>query len=310
MVTPVQNTSSLSYSFATYVTAQEYKQYPSGVDVSNLVPGNPSASDAELNNRIRAATGWVDTICGQSLLATTDNWTDVEAVIDREGYLRLHLPKFPVQQVNSISYGATRNSVFTMSDLSNVEFGRQGILSVPLAGGTGTWSGPLQLSSPPARPGARVYAAVGAVSGYVITTLAATATAGAGSIQVADATGVVPGVTTLILVDGAQTEAVQVAATTAVGATTLTLVAPLVYTHAAAGIRVTGMPENVRTATFLLLSTLIQTRGAVALIAPAVGGMGSRYTQSGSQRSRGQKIPMDDNVEMACDLLSNVTRTR
>ena len=308
-VTPRLNTATPAFSFTSYITAAEYKQNPTGVDVSNLVPGNPGATDAELANRVRAASGWADSICGQSLLATNDTVTD-RARVNRDGVLKVILKKFPIQVLSSFSYGTSVTNQVALSDLSNINFDRQS-MDVPIAEGLWSSQGPLQLNTG-WRPGAELFISYQAVSGFPVTSLAAQASAGATSVSVADGTGFVPGVTQFILQDGAQTEVLTASGTNSYvsGPTSIATTAAVQFTHASVGTRITGVPEDVRQAVVLLTSTLIQTRGAVAIIAPAVGGLGARYSQSGSNRSRGQKTPVDDNVDLACGLLARYTRLR
>ena len=293
------------YGFQPYITTAEYRQAPTGVTTANLVPTNPSATEAELFNGIMRASSWVDVICGQSLGARVDTYSQ-ELTLGRDGMLRAY-PRFsPIQAVTAFSYGTQPNNYTALSDLSQIVIDAREF-TVPTLSGNWSSAGPLQFSPAP-RVGGRMRVLYTYVPGFTNTTLAATATAGATSISVKDGTGAVPALTQLNIYDGAQSEVVTVASTYVFGSATLPLVAPLQYPHSQAGIAVSALPHSVKLATILLTSTIIQTRGAVALIAPTVSGLAGRYTQSGSTRSKGNSTPVDANVELACTLLADFAR--
>lgn len=289
-----------------YITPVEYRLAPTGVDVSNLVKGNPSGTEAMLADLCSRASSWADLICGQSLSARTDTYQG-RYLVDREGNMAV-FPRFtPLIEVTSFSYGTQPSNLTTLSDLSNFWL-EETEFTVPMGYGSWSSSGPLQFGAGP-RAGSKVRARYSYIAGFPNTVLASTALAGATSIVVADATGVLAG-TQLTLFDGAQTETVTASASYVTGSTTILLASPLLYPHAQTGISVSALPPFVKQAVFLLCSTLIQTRGAVALIAPAVSGLSARYTQSGSQIARAQRVPADDNVSIACELLAPLRRVR
>ena len=290
-----------------YITTAEYLTAPTGVDVSNLVRNNPGGTEAELANKIRQATAWINgEICGQTIAATADTET-ARVALNRDGAFVVHPRYFPILEVTSFGYGGSPQSLVTLSDLSNLWIEPQQF-TVPLTSGW-TSAGPLQFG-PSVRVGGKAFCQYGYVSGFPHTLLTATASAGGTSIQVADATGILPGLTQLVIYDAGQTETVTVSSSYTLGSATVALAVPLTYDHGQVGISVSAVPSYVKEACILLTSTLIQTRGAVALIAPAVGGVSSRYTQSGSQRSRNQKVPVDDNEELARKMLLPLTRPR
>lgn len=283
-----------------YITAAEYKQAPTGINVEQLVKGDPAASLAELNNTIARASSWIDNYCGQILSATVD--TDAARLpVDRLGAIHVHPRQTPICAVQAFSYGTSPNSLVALSDLSNLwveahEF------HIPLTQGVTSWQGPLQFGSP--RPGGWVYAQWTVVSGYPNTTLAATATTGATSLQVADATGVVAGRTQLALYDGGQTENVQVASSWTSG-TTLPLVSPLQFPHAQTGVSVSALPPSIKQAGILLTTALIRTRGAAAIVAPSAG----QLRASLSKASGADEQVLAD-IDLAMDLLEAHRRVR
>jgi len=256
-----------------YITPAEYKQAPTGVDVTNLVKGNQSASDAELANVIARSCSLIDTyFCGQTLAATVDPDAGYQWV-DRDGFIHVHPRQTPIIEVTAFSYGSTPNDLIALSDFSAVAV-ETSMFHVPLTGGYSSSAGPLQFGMP--RPGTRAWCQWTVVSGWPVTTLAATAAAGATSITVTDATGVLAGITPLGIYDGGQSESVTVASSYVAGSATLPLTAPLRFPHNQTGVSVSGLPPAVKQAAILITTALIKTRGAAAIVAPAAGQYRSR----------------------------------
>ena len=291
-----------------YITTQEYRLAPTGVDVSSLVRGDAAGTEAMLARQVARASAWVDVICGQTLTARTDTQLG-RYRCDREGNLQV-FPRFsPVLAVTAFSYGTTPANMTSLSDLSQI-WVEDTEFQVPMGSSAMfTSAGPLQFG-PSIRPGGVVRALYSYVAGFSNTTLSSAASAGATSISVANALGILPGLTQLSITDGAQSEVVSVDPSYTLGSSTVPLASPLAFSHQQIGVSVTALPESVREATILLTSTLIQTRGAVAVIAPAVGGVSARYTQSGSTRARAQRVPADDNQSIADELLTPFKRVR
>lgn len=300
MVNAVVSTTPFTYGFTSYLTNAEYKQAPTGVDVSQLVRGDPGKTEAELANRIAAASSWADIICGQPLQARAVTGEVIRARANRSGELMIVPQQGPLTAVTAFSYGATSNTMSALSDLSAFWLEPQQFL-VPLGSALTSTAGPLQFA-PGIRPGGEVRCRYSYVAGFPNTTLAATLAAGATSVTVVNATGVVGGQTDLTIYDGAQTEILSVAASYVSG-NVLPLDSPALYPHNEVGVGVSALAPAAKQAVTLLTSTLIQTRGAVALIAPAVGGVSARYSQSGAQHGRAQKPVADDNVDLAEQLL-------
>jgi hypothetical protein len=158
------------------------------------------------------------------------------------------------------------------------------------------------------RPGKTIYCQFSHIAGWAHTTLSGGGvSAAASSITVANATGVSPG-TALTIYDGAQTEQVFVSSSYVSG-TAVALAAPTVFPHPS-GVTVSAIPEDIRQAVILLTSTLIQTRGAVAILAPQVNALSGRLTQGGSGNRADQKSVdyVDANVKTATDILCRYER--
>lgn len=284
-----------------YITAAEYRQSPTSVDVSNLVPRDSAASIAELNNLVSRASSWADVYCGQILAATTD--TDLDWYNPgRDGWLKIHPRYTPILSVTSFAYGTTPSNLAALSDLSQIAMiGRAQEFHVPLmAGVTQTSQGPLQFGS--AAYGSRLLCSYTYVNGYPTTVLATPATAGATSIQVVDATGVLAGLTQLGIYDGGQTETVKVASSY-VGGTTLPLTSALRFAHNETGVSVSALPPAVKQAVIHLTNYLAKTKGITGIVAPRGGGI-----SAGQAVKSGQNDPED--VATAYELLDPFRRVR
>ena len=280
-----------------YLTVEEFKQAPTGVD-TNLVRNDAGASRAELQNTIARASSWADQICNQVLAATPD--TEAGRVwLTRDGTVRIHPRQTPVLELTAFSYGDTPGNLLPLTTLTSVWVEATQIV-VPLSSFNGTFSGPLQFG--PQASNGPLYAQWSYVAGWPNTTLAATATAGATSITVTNPVGILPGLTWLTIYDGAQTETVQVAATYTPGSTTIPLAAALTENHGTAGVSVSALPPAVKQAVILLTAALIKTRGAAALV-------------MGSPRGTPEKRPQgesgsDEDIDTAEWLLSAFKRVR
>jgi hypothetical protein len=96
------------------------------------------------------------------------------------------------------------------------------------------------------------------VAGFVNNPIVS-ATAGASSLVVERATGIVAG-QMLRIFDGANTETVYVSSAYTYGSTTVSLVSPLLYTHAA-GTQVSNLPNAIKEACILITTAFIKVRG-------------------------------------------------
>jgi len=96
------------------------------------------------------------------------------------------------------------------------------------------------------------------VAGVANTTVVS-GTAGASTIVVADPIGIIPG-EMLRISDGASSETVYVSSTYTYGSATISLVSPLVYTHAA-GAAIGNMPNAIKQACILITTAFIKVRG-------------------------------------------------
>lgn len=256
-----------------YLTVAELKRSPIYTQLQKLVPGGSQAdNDAELGRIIMRVSAMINGETRQNLAATVDVEADWATVSDF-GELRIHTRGNPIISVVSILVGADPYSLSAIADLSRLELDPWQI-TVPAGalGGVGGFRGRRR----------RVWAEWTYVTGYPVTTLAVPALAGATSVTVVDATGVVAGQTTLTVEDGKWLETVT---PSGVAGNVLT-VAPLEFAHQE-GVGVSALPGDIQEAALILISRLHNTwslsMGAVthdgtgARKNPAAPGIGTRF---------------------------------
>ena len=219
------------------ITALELRRAPMALDATHFLPDEFGDTDKEasLVDAIRRASGMVTNYCHQPLHAAQD--TDAGRVpITRDGRLAINPRHWPIRQVISVAAG-TDSAATNLVDLTSIEIE------------------PWRFTVPsPWPPGAaRPYARWTYVAGHPVTTLTADAAAGATTIVVDDATGIIAGFTELTLADGANTEYVV---PLAVNGLTLTIPA-LAHDHTA-GVGCSALPDDVKQAVLLLIDAGLQ----------------------------------------------------
>jgi hypothetical protein len=237
-----------------YVTTAAFKAHPTFLDLLNLRSGDSSAADqdVELGNLLLMASAWADGYCNQPLGAHTRTELS-ELMISRTGKIAMDTDHAPIVQVTGFGYGYTPSALTTLTDLTQVSTVDDRQIIVYLSGGFGPWSGSLQFGVP--NTGSRVWVRAVYVAGYVNTRLVGTPTAGALSITVADATGVVAGGVMRIWEPGSE-EAVTVANSYVPGSTTVPLTSGLLYSHTA-GMGVSGAPAEIHLAVINYATSLL-----------------------------------------------------
>lgn len=252
-----------------YITVAEFLSAPTGVDVSQLIPGAAAVQNqAALATLIRRASSDADTICQQVLAATSD--LEVGEFRVQRGVLRIPVPNTPVVEVTGVSVGRAAGALTALTDLSGVWINRK-VVTVPVpAVPCATLPGSLTAA---ARPG-YLFAQVQYVNGFANTTLSADAAAGDSIVSVTSALGVFPGMPLTVLDDdvtAGSTEAVTVDASYVQGSVTVPLAAPLTAAHAA-GTAVSAMPQAIKDAVVQLTAHRIKTRGAESITLQNVSG--------------------------------------
>ena len=248
-----------------YLSLDEFKNAPTALDYGNIVAGgNQAAQDKELSNAITRASSYIDQFCNQVIGATND--TEQQRVRLRpDGTFRLHPKYFPVVALTSLSYGFTplAQDQNVATDCSIAWLEEQEII-FPYAQMSNSWSsqGPLSFGMPSASR-AETYVRYSYVNGYTNTNLAANVLAGATSITVADADGIVAG-QSIKIYDGANTENVVVGSTYTFGSTTVPLTAPLQFAHTT-GASFSSLPAAVKQAAILITGAFLKIRGDASL---------------------------------------------
>lgn len=269
MVTPAYAPYVPTYAtYTPYITAAEFLDAPTGVDVSQLIPsGSTLTQEAALADLIRRGSGQADRICRKVLAATLDVVSG-EYRIFRDNTLRIPVPYSPLVSVNAVSVGYAANALTALTDLSGVWVGRSS-LRIPVPSVT---LPPFAFSSTAvacSRPG-WLYATVEYVNGWAHTTIAAAAAAAA-SITPVNVLGFVPGLPFTIK-DGADTEDAVVDASYVPGAATVPLVSPLQYAHAA-GTTASALPPVVKDAVLDLCKWLVKQRGSKGVAMGSIKGL-------------------------------------
>jgi hypothetical protein len=246
-----------TFSERPYLTVAEYKNAPTSIDYDNLVVGgNAAAQDAELARVILRASSFMDEYLNQNLVANRQTETQ-RTRFTPQGYISLHPNQSPIISLESFYYGPTPNLLSALTDCSNAWFEAQQII-IPISSMALNWSSQGPLAFGGGSPTQQIFTKYTYVAGFVNNPIV-TATAGASSLVVERATGIVAG-QMLRIFDGANTETVYVSSAYTYGSTTVSLASPLLYTHAA-GTQVSNLPNAIKEACILITTAFIKVRG-------------------------------------------------
>ena len=263
-----------------YLTTAEYQAAPTGVDLSQLIPGatSPAVNQSALQTLIGTASSYADSLCYQVLGATLDTQIG-EYRIFRDGTIRVPVDYTPLVEVTAVSLGWAAGQLSALTDLTGLWLQRK-VVRIPV--GPSLISGAGYVFTAPARYGS-VFAQVAYVNGYANTTLAGAVSAAATSLTVASALGIFPGLPMTIYDDAvAKTEMVTVANTYVQGSTTVPLTSALVNAHAS-GTSISALPRAAKQAVIALTTHLIKTRGAESMaLASVSGGPAMQQVAAGS----------------------------
>lgn len=294
-VVPAPNVTTYA-SRSIYVTPSEFKAAPTGVDVSQLVPGGTTQQQAAaLVMQLQRASAVADKICRKVLGATMDTQAGYYRVQNDPALgpvIKVPLNFTPIIAVAGVNVGSTPSRMAAVTDLTNLWISNKAV-TVPI-GGTGP--------STFLRPTGKQYATVTYLNGWANTTLSANANPNATAITVTAALGIMPG-QQLNLMNTNNSEIVTVdpayipsnAATNVL----VPLTAPLVGTYAAAD-TVTAMPQEIKQAVILIAKSLIKTRGSESIVIAS--------TTSQPEHIQGVESGVTSDMEMAEYLLSDYVR--
>lgn len=284
-------------SYTSYLTVNEFLAEPTGVDVSQLLPGvaTAAAQNAVLTRLIARASSQADVICHKILAATLDVQSG-EYQVKSDGTIRVTVDNTPLIQVTDVKVGNMAGQLSSLSDLSGCRIGKK-VVRVPVATFNSTFS---LLSATPSRSG-WLFADTTYVNGYAHTLTAAGSIAGAMSIQVANPLGIFPGLPLTIYdgtANGVNTEQVIVASSYVSG-TTIPLASPALNGHAP-GCSVSALPGFVREAVLSLSTMLVKTRGSNSFVMPMGPGQ--------AEHAAAQLPGAGEDYELAVSLLEPLRR--
>jgi hypothetical protein len=285
---------------APYLTADEYRNAPTSIDIDNLVfnSSDPDVQQSELINVIARASSWVDTYCNQVLGATLETESQ-RTRISSDGYIKFHPRYNPIVALTALEYGYPSTNLITATNIASAWIEDQQVLYPYANLSTSiTSQGPLQFGFP-TTSGQQCFVKYTYVNGYA-NTLIASATALATSLTVTNGTGIVAGLH-LKIYDGMYSENVVVASTYTFGSTTVPLTTALVYTHTA-GVSISALPPAIKEATILATTAMLKIRGDASMT------MGIGTMPVTDSTGVGQNINSD--MTMAMELLKPYRRIR
>ena len=238
-----------------YATASEFQNFPSGLEVADLVAGGtPAQQAAELALILQQASSAIDQWTYQPLYAHTSTET-IHARPGPYGTLTVRVSQFPLVSVTSAQWRQTPRGGWNAIDLTMIDvFGALGEGHKYVAGDTnyavrGGWGlAPLTVQS--------TY-----VAGYPNMLLTVASAAATTTLTVDTVLGVQDG-QILSVYDGANYEVITVASASG---STLTLSAPTVYAHGV-GVRISAVPDAVNLACLLTAAYLLKERRTAGFV--------------------------------------------
>lgn len=248
-----------------YLTTDEYKRSPTGVELKSMVTGASQAQqDQILADLISRASGLANNIVGQNLAATVDV-EQGRVRMSRNGELVVQTSCWPIVEVRTLLVGSVPSQLAAV-DLTELFIEHSAFTVVQSSLALSTSQGPLQLGT--ITPSFRAFARWTYVNGWPCTYLtAAMAAPAATSMHVADATGIHTG-TVLTLYDAVDSAAGTGTETVTVTGEPVANVVPIsatLFKHTL-GINVTSLPPAVKQAAIQLVSGLIKLKGNQAVV--------------------------------------------
>lgn len=272
-----------------YVTANEFKAAPTGVDTSQLVPGGSVAANTQaLEMQLQRASAWADNFCNQTIAATVNTQSGLWRVRNIPGVgpaIKVPLDFTPILGVTDVQTGPQPSGLTELADYTNLWISDKSV-TIPVASchAYGWWGS-----------GSDMYATVQYVNGYANTALTSPAAAGDTTLTVASPLGIMPG--QQINVQGAtggETVTISpawVPQTTGI-AVTVPISTPLVGSYLV-GDTVTAFPQDIKQAIILIAKSLILVPGDQALVIPVYGQQPTQSEQLAPQITNDLDIAED-----------------
>lgn len=272
-----------------YVTPAEFKAAPTGVDVSQLVPGGDAAKQAaSLVMLLQRASAYADNFCQKVIAATVDVQAGQYRVQSNRmlgAVIKVPLDNTPVIAVSDIRVGRTPATIGLITTPSNLWISRK-VATIPVPGAYGE----------------TMFAQISYVNGWANTALTVAAPAGALSITVASTLGIMPGMQLNIQSpNNAETLTVDtsfVPSNLNINAL-VPVTTPIVGTYGI-GDTVTAFPQDIKQAVILIAKSLIKTRGSESIV------ISSTTSQPDSIDKLERGVTSD--IDMALDLLAPYRR--
>lgn len=256
-----------------YLTVEEYKRVPSGINTENLdyFSGitNSNAQDAELLNVIQRASSFIDSFCTLPYGFSATLVTETKATtMAGDGYLRIRTNSIPIIELKSLRYRMFPGSQWLDLDLNSVQMYERYFetsMLVPYYGSpitgysypvTGPYFPYLSPNLQANLQDRRMTVQYSYVSGYPHTEISVDALAGDSTITVVDSTGIKAGMT-LTIYDGAFQEDVYVSADPVSNA--ISLSRPLLHNHKS-GVGFSSIPADIKQACILLVNYFLKER--------------------------------------------------
>lgn len=248
-----------------YITPNEFKAHPTGVDAMKLVTGStatPAANDQALLQIIRRASSMADGIAGNKILAATVDTQAGKYLVQRDGTIRIILDWSPVVAVDTVTVGTQPGAQTPLVQDANWDLNGR-TLTVPAYGAVSSSDPGSYITA-----GSRVYATARYINGWANAVFTAAVPVGANSLPVSNALGIMPGMT-IALVGAEVSEFVVVSPSfvpsTSVSPTNVPLLAPTSFAYAVGEVA-TAFPADVKLAVIFLTAGIIKARGAKALV--------------------------------------------
>lgn len=295
--TTAYSTYTTSYELRTpYLSAAEYENAPTAMDVANLIAGGSAQANAiALVETIGRASSWIDSYCcGHSgTLASTVETEPARVWGSYRATLTVKTRFWPITEVRAFSYspypgGLINNQSASVLPSTSISIYPQefevstttGALSFsgPGMSGFGGWGGGNGIVQRHEYDTVYTY-----VAGWPNTTLAASVGAGAASVAPSVVTGIYPG-TVLTIYDLPNDEMVTVSSSYVPGNSVVPLTSNIQFNHASTA-TITNMPPAIKQAAILATTGFIKQRGSGALIAADIGEI--TRTQSGFAQNAG-----------------------
>lgn len=253
-----------------YVTLNEFKNAPTGIDPLSVIPGGTQAQcDAELTNVIMRASAWVNQYCQQQTLEATVNTEIKEVTMNHQGLIRVHPNNIPIIELVdsvqyrvtptdpwiplSIEYIQTYNRYFTIHNLKSTVMSHDLSLMYPAYG----YSTPGRMKSLQQIPITLKYTYV---NGYTHTFIKNGCASGGLTIDLVNPAGTYEG-QMLTIFDNEKSETVTVES---VNGNTIKLASALVFAHAD-NTHISALPATVKQAAILMCAYFIKERGALTI---------------------------------------------